>query len=158
MALGNKIGFFISKHFPYLLRISLQSFDSALKKYPDKVLQKMLNQLCEWDKSVLKKRSEEGEKLFLQHLIEAYKQGSDAHYIDTLLISRLWGFETNNISVPIFMWHGECDTLMPIAPAKEFAKLLPNCECHFIPGAGHLLLESDEIGAKIVEKILSVKD
>jgi pimeloyl-ACP methyl ester carboxylesterase len=158
MAIGNKIGFLLAKYFPYLLKISFRSYENAVKKYPDKLLQQMLTQLCEWDKSVLQKQAGKGEKLFLLHLTEAFKQGSDATYIDFLLISRPWGFKTSNISVPVFMWHGECDTLMPIAPAKEFATLLPTCECHFIPGAGHLLLESDEIGAQIVEKILSVKD
>ncbi len=52
------------------------------------------------------------------------------------------------------MWHGESDNLMPIAPAKEFAKLIPDCESHFIPEAGHLLLESDEIGSNILENLL----
>ena len=53
------------------------------------------------------------------------------------------------------MWHGEADTLMPIHPAKMFAGMLPNCSINFIEGAGHLLLESEEIGNRIVQTIKS---
>lgn len=69
---------------------------------------------------------------------------------------RAVSFEDTIFSVPVFMWHGESDTLAPIAPAKVFAKLIPNCESHFIPGAGHLLLESEEVGSQIVARLLSV--
>lgn len=53
-------------------------------------------------------------------------------------------------------WHGEADTLMPITPARGFAKLIPGCETHFIQDAGHLLLESEEAGSQIVARLLSV--
>jgi pimeloyl-ACP methyl ester carboxylesterase len=62
----------------------------------------------------------------------------------------------NKIAVPVFMWHGTEDTLMPIAFAREFSKLIPGCEPHFIPGAGHLLLANEEVRSQIIASMLSV--
>ena len=89
----------------------------------------------------------------VEHVREAYRQGYFAHYLDTYLVSRPWGIDYQRIKCPISMWHGESDTLMPIHPAKSFAEMLPNCKYHFIEGAGHFLLESEEIGKKIIQEI-----
>jgi len=45
---------------------------------------------------------------------------------------------------------------MPIFPVKTFAAQIPNCEAHFISGAGHLLLDDEKTGKKIVEQILTI--
>lgn len=58
----------------------------------------------------------------------------------------------------MFLWHGEPDTLMLISPVKTFSAQIPTCEAHFIPSAGHLLLDDEKTGKIIVEKILTISD
>lgn len=158
MASGNRIAFFLAKYAPFLLKILFANYAHAVNKSPAKLMQKMLSQFCEWDRRIIENPIGEGrEKELMLHLEEAFRQGSKGAYRDMLLMSQPWRLDLNKISIPVFMWHGESDTLVPIAPAKEFAKQIPNCESHFIPGAGHLLLESDDIGSQIVARLLSVK-
>jgi pimeloyl-ACP methyl ester carboxylesterase len=156
MAKGNRIAFFLAKYFPFVLKLSMASYDRAIKKYPEKIIESLISQFCSWDREVLQKAEAKGEKLLL-HYKEAFCQGGDGAYYDFLLISRPWGIELKSIVPPVFMWHGEADTLMPIGPAKAFSKMIPGCKSHFIPEAGHLLLESEEIGEKIITAILAVK-
>lgn len=137
----------------YGIRV-IAPYAHAVKKSPEELVRKLLTQFCEWDRNVIenshgKSRQED----FMLHCKEAFRQGSDG---DMLLVSRPWQLDLNTLTVPVFMWHGEADTLMPITPARGFAKLIPGCKTHFIPGAGHLLLESEEIGAQIVARLLSV--
>ena len=47
---------------------------------------------------------------------------------------------------------------MPISSRKTFVAQVPNCEAHFIPGAGHLLLDDEKTGKIIVENILTISD
>lgn len=158
MAFGNRVVFFLAKYAPFLLKILFANYARAVNKVPEKLLKKMLSEFCEWDRRIIESSNKKGhEKELMLHLEEAFRQGSNAAYRDTLLISQPWRLDLQKISIPVFMWHGESDTLVPIAPAKEFAKHIPNCESHFISGAGHLLLQSDDIGSQIVARLLSVK-
>ena len=90
---------------------------------------------------------------FISHIREAYRQGSEGAYSDTVLISKSWGIDFKSITAPIFLWHGESDTLTPVSPAKNFSRRLPACEDHFIKDAGHLLLESDKLAREILGEI-----
>jgi len=156
MASGNRIIFFLAKHAPFLLKIIFKNYAHAVIKHPEKFMQKVRSQFCEWDRRVINQSNGRYvEKELLLHLREAFRQGFEGAYRDTLLVSQSWRLDLKEITVPVFLWHGESDTLMPIAPAKEFARLIPNCESYFVSGAGHLLLESEDIGEKIVARLLS---
>jgi pimeloyl-ACP methyl ester carboxylesterase len=157
MSISNRVGFFLARRTPFIMKLLSASFESAIKKQPEKVMKRLVSQLCVWDKQIIENAGEAKQKILTQHFREAFRQGSEGHYSDTLLISRPWGIDFSSITVPVFMWHGEMDTLMPIAPVKEFAKLLPNCVTHFLPDAGHFLLESEEIGIHIITQLLSIK-
>ena len=157
MASGNRAGFFLAKYAPFLLKILLTNYAHAVSKSPAKLVQQMLSQFCESDRRAIENPNGTGrEGELLLHLQEAFRQGSDAAYRDMLLVSRPWRLDLSKLTVPVFMWHGEADTLVPVAPAKEFSKLIPGCETHFIQDAGHLLLESEDVGSQIVARLLSV--
>lgn len=157
MSIGNKCAFLLSKYVPWLLKPIYQYAANYYGKNPDKMIKGLTPQLCEWDKRVIEEMADKGQiDGFTEHIREAYKQGYKAAYTDIYLVSRSWGIDYSKILCPVFMWHGESDTLVPISPAKAFAKSLPNCQSSFIEGAGHLLLESDEVGRRIIQAIKQV--
>lgn len=45
------------------------------------------------------------------------------------------------------------DTLMPCAPSKLLAQMIPGCDTRFIANAGHLMLEDETICRQILEKV-----
>ena len=159
MALGNKLAFLTAEYAPLLLKWMFANYANVIQKKPEKFLQKMMGQFCEWDRQVINNaRIGIDDHSIIQHLKEAFRQGSEYVYQDFLLISRPWNIAINSLKIPTYLWHGEADTLVPVAPAKIFAKTLPNCESHFINDAGHLLLESDDIGEKMILKMLAMRD
>ena len=84
---------------------------------------------------------------------EAYKQGSDGHVVDSrlTLTHNDWGFRLRDIDTPVYLWHGEEDTLVSKNMATHMAKELPNCSTFFIQHAGHILLDRPDVVDKIQE-------
>ncbi|MBU1691375.1 MAG: alpha/beta hydrolase [Gammaproteobacteria bacterium] len=156
MAFGNRMGFYLARYAPLLMKLASAMFANAVRKHPDNVMQRLISQLSEWDRNVLEQSGERKRSLLISHFKEAFRQGNYGHFSDSLLIARHWGFDLSEVKIPVFMWHGETDNLMPMTSAKEFSRLIPGCECHFVPGAGHFLLESEDVGSKIVERLLTV--
>lgn len=155
MQSGNRILFFLAKYAPFLLKGLFAGTANTVRKRPEEYIGKMLPQLPEWDKRVIEHHM--GEDL-LSHVTEAFRQGADGTYRDFLLVARPWGLALDKIAVPVFMWHGTADTLMPVSSARELSKRIPGCEPHFIAGAGHQLLGSDDIRSQMIARMLSVSD
>ena len=71
-------------------------------------------------------------------IVEAFRGGPQgaAHELD--LFSRPWGFDVKEIKVPVHLWHGEADHIVPVKMGRYLADHIPQCRARFIPGAGHL--------------------
>lgn len=153
MSFGNKISFFFAKNMPFVLKFMQSQTAAYIHKHPDKFFEKMVSQLCEWDKQIIDSYSSKDRRIFIQSIQEAYKQGVVGAYQDMLLISRPWNLNFDRIRSPLFLWHGEADTLVPIAPAKAFTRYLKYCNSEIITGAGHLLMDDDAIANRIFKKM-----
>jgi pimeloyl-ACP methyl ester carboxylesterase len=73
-------------------------------------------------------------------LQDGLSQGPDGFIDDALSDIRPWGFEFNSIKVPVQLWHGMDDRLVPLAHAKWLATRLPRADIHLEPGEGHISL------------------
>jgi pimeloyl-ACP methyl ester carboxylesterase len=71
-------------------------------------------------------------------IIEAFRQGTQGTASELALGCRPWGFEVGEIQVPIHLWHGEADAMVPVGMGRYLAAHLPRCRARFIPGVGHL--------------------
>jgi pimeloyl-ACP methyl ester carboxylesterase len=56
---------------------------------------------------------------------------------DFLICSRAWGFALEDVRVPVHLWHGLQDKLVPPEHAWQLASSLPNCRASFDPDEGH---------------------
>lgn len=89
-------------------------------------------------------------------LREALRGGVDGYTQDELLITvRPWGFRLEEIGVPVYLWHGELDTLAPIEGARYAARTIPSCRPRFFANEGHMLTfrHSEEILGRLVETV-----
>jgi pimeloyl-ACP methyl ester carboxylesterase len=73
-----------------------------------------------------------------QAMAESFRQGAAGNLEIVLAEGRPWGFQVEQIAFEkLFLWHGEQDRIMPIAPARLLAQMLPHCTSTFYPDAGH---------------------
>jgi pimeloyl-ACP methyl ester carboxylesterase len=56
---------------------------------------------------------------------------------DVLAFSRPWGFDPGDIAVPVLVWHGEDDVLLPVEHAHWLADRIPDSTLVTAPGAAH---------------------
>ncbi|MCU7725546.1 alpha/beta hydrolase [Actinoplanes sp. KI2] len=54
-----------------------------------------------------------------------------------------WGFRPEDVAVPVSLWQGDQDRMVPFAHGGWLAEHLPTAESHLVPGEGHLSLLSN---------------
>lgn len=79
-----------------------------------------------------------------ESLLEPFRQGSRGFAKDSRLVHRKWGLALNTISTPVWLWHGECDGLSPVAKVRALAAILLNCQATYYPGEGHDVINKHE--------------
>ncbi len=80
------------------------------------------------------------QEMYLESVLEAYRNGWSGHAWDLIVLNRPWGFALEQIRVPVCLWHGEADELVPPVMGRYLAARIPNCQAEFIPESGHLLV------------------
>jgi pimeloyl-ACP methyl ester carboxylesterase len=68
------------------------------------------------------------------------RQGIVGWLHDDLTLVRPWGFSVADITVPVSVWQGTEDLMVPFAHAEWLAAHIPGVRAHLEPGEGHLSL------------------
>lgn len=79
----------------------------------------------------------EMKEMFSADIVMATRYGLRGPVYDLALFGRPWGFSPRDIRVPIRIWHGDADTIVPISHSEHLASVLPDAEMHVSPGLGH---------------------
>jgi pimeloyl-ACP methyl ester carboxylesterase len=74
---------------------------------------------------------------------------------DAQIYAQPWGFPIEEVRVPVRLWHGTQDRAFSVHLAEEVARQLPNCQAHFVDGAGHYSLPIRHM-REILEDLISV--
>jgi pimeloyl-ACP methyl ester carboxylesterase len=85
----------------------------------------------------------------LEALREAVAQGAAGWADDDLAFVQPWGFDLGAIAVPVTLWQGEHDSLIPAEHGRYLVAAIPGAKIHWIE-TGHLAMV-DQIGAILTE-------
>jgi pimeloyl-ACP methyl ester carboxylesterase len=112
-----------------------------LKADVSSIMAGMTSLLTQVDKKALTKNTEMGQ-FVVDTVNESLKIGCDGWVDDDLAFINPWGFELNDIKVPVILYHGDEDKLAPFAHGEWLAKNLPQgfLRKHLVQGEGHLSL------------------
>ncbi len=58
-----------------------------------------------------------------------------------------------HIAVPVRLWHGDADKVVPVSIGRYFAREIPGCRPTFVAGGGHMMIidNAGEIMAAIAD-------
>lgn len=70
----------------------------------------------------------------------ALSHGFDGWIDDDLAFVQEWGFDLSAVDVPVHIWQGDDDFMVPHAHSKWLASKIPTSHLNFVPDNGHISL------------------
>ena len=141
----------ISHNIPWLMRLVFALVINRVRRKRDLFFWKSLP---ESDKDVLDIPSIED--IWIESITEAFRFGTRGPVKDSVLLTQPWGINPEKISIPITIWHGQLDCIVPINAARYFADRIPNCNAHFYPHEGHFSLWLNHM-EEVLKTMISVQ-
>ena len=104
---------------------------------PDEVLAGLESVVSEVDREVLS-----GDMAAYFHDCDriALVDGVEGWVGDDLAFTQPWGFELDDVRVPVLLWQGRQDLMVPFEHGRWLAERLPKVEARLVPEEGHLTL------------------
>lgn len=91
------------------------------------------------DRVVMRRR--EVREAFAEEVRDALRPGGRAMAQDLVLFSRPWGFAPADAgAVPVLLWHGDHDKIVPVRIGRYFAREIPGCRATFVEDGGHMMI------------------
>lgn len=134
----NRVGFRLAARWPGLARSLMRSMRRSVIGRPERTVDALARAMSPADAEIV--RRPEVRAALVADLAEAFRQGSDGAADDMVLLGRPWGFSLRDIQPEVYLWQGECDTLVPPAMGRWQAEQIPHCHATMLPGEGHLLI------------------
>ena len=78
---------------------------------------------------------------------QALAPGVDGWLDDDLAFVRPWGFDLDAIAVPVTIWQGGQDRMVPAPHGPWLADRVPGARARFDDAHGHISLVTDDYGA-----------
>lgn len=104
------------------------------------------------DRTVMKRRGVR--EALAEEVRAALRPGGRAMAQDLVLFSRPWGFTPREVGrVPVRLWHGDADKIVPVSIGRYFTREIPGCRATFVAGGGHMMIidHAGEIMAAITD-------
>jgi pimeloyl-ACP methyl ester carboxylesterase len=76
----------------------------------------------------------------IETLSEAVRTGPQGYDDDLRILTSPWGFPPEKIRVPVHLWHGDVDSVIPLRHAQYLATVIPGATLKICPGEAHMLL------------------
>jgi pimeloyl-ACP methyl ester carboxylesterase len=117
---------------PWIARTVLRTNVAIVKMRPS-LMRRLMT--CPPDLAAL--RSARPEITSLGFMAESVHRGLDGPVRDAWILAGAWGFEPEDVTAEVHLWHGDTDPTIPLRHSEELATLLPHLRV--CPGEGHLL-------------------
>ena len=108
----------------------------ALEPHADRVVDLIARLMPEGDREIF--RDPAMRAMFVDDLQSGARRQMQALVHDAALFGRHWGFALGEIEVPVHLWYGDADNIVPVEHGEHLAARIPNAFFKRRPGEGHL--------------------
>jgi pimeloyl-ACP methyl ester carboxylesterase len=77
-------------------------------------------------------------RMFQEDLILGARRNMQALCLDVVMFGRDWGFALGDIEVPVHLFYGDADVIVPVSHGEHLAQRIPGAKLSIRPGEGHL--------------------
>ena len=127
---------------PFLARLTMFGWAKVARYAPTIALKSLAEDVSEPDRQFLEEGvRERGAAQVMSLITEVFRQGGGGVVLEYRLYGRPWGFSFEEVSVPVHLWHGEEDLVVPMHHAEDLASRLPKARLHKLGGTGHFSIQ-----------------
>ncbi len=123
---------------PWVIRIAMWHWGRGQRRDAEAYFDKSVAEMCAADQEVLS--APELRSAMIANSTELYRQGGRGMYDEALVLARPWGFDPSDINVPVEVWHGARDKVVPMGMSSHLAESIPGASLRLYPDEGHHLL------------------
>lgn len=149
MATLNRVALALAAGMPPAARLGVELAGLWVRRWPERFLALMLAGAPEVDRAVFD--DADWRAIFNANTKEALRQGGRGAAWELALLARPWDFQLKDVRVPVRIWHGLADNIVPPAMARRLVAGLPRSEARYLPGEGHLSLIAHQIDTVLEE-------
>ena len=136
IGLRERLPFYLARFLPPLVRYRLRGDHEEALDDPMAPLEARVAETAPADTALW--RGAVGRTLVLTH-VEAARHHGVGPLVDELAIfARRWDVDLAEIDVPVPMWYGEDDRIVPVAMGRHLAEQVPTADASFYEGLGHV--------------------
>ncbi|MFE5114052.1 alpha/beta fold hydrolase [Streptomyces sp. NPDC056663] len=85
----------------------------------------------------------------IAHMSHALAPGDEGWLEDLHALTTPWGFDPGGITVPVELWHGALDRMVPVSHGQWLAGHLPTVSAHFEGCHGHISIAVGRLGERL---------
>lgn len=124
-----------ARYLPPMNRLLLRQMQSFYSN-PERMRRQMVRRLPAADRDLLSRRPEIVD-IFSKDAKESHRQGLAADAQEWKLYVHDWGFDPADITVPVSLWYGRFDVMVPLAMGEHLAKIVPGSRLHVVDDGAH---------------------
>lgn len=136
VGLRERVPYYLARFLPPLVRYSLRGDVDAAVEDPWAPIEERVAETSPADADYW--RGGIGRALVLNHLEAARHNGVGPLVEELATYGRPWDVDLEAIDVPVAMWYGEDDRIVPAGMGRHLADRVPTADATFYEGLGHL--------------------
>ncbi len=138
MRLMTRAGVFLAGRAPRFVEAIVGMLAGVIRRYPDLFVEGSNRDKPPADRRWMSIRSVKvGAASTLR---EAFRNGAGGYVHDLRMLAGPWGFDPADIRVPVELWHGDEDTVIPLHHSQYLASVMPGATLRVCAGEAHMLM------------------
>ena len=125
---------------PWVVRLAMWHWGRGQRRDAAGFFDKSVADMCAADQAVLAEPALRSR--MIANSTELYRQGGRGMYDEALVLARPWGFDLGQVQVPVHVWYGARDEVVPEGMVRHLAAEIPGAKLHVSADEGHHLLYS----------------
>jgi pimeloyl-ACP methyl ester carboxylesterase len=136
VGIEGRLPFLAGRYTPRAVRAYLRAEELAARYVPERTLARRAEAAAPHDRDLW--LGDVGKLLLATGLATRQRHGNAHLGRDLQLYASDWGFDLGDVDVPVGLWYGRADRIVPVEMGRYLAEAVPTAESHFYPDLGHV--------------------
>jgi pimeloyl-ACP methyl ester carboxylesterase len=125
-------------HAPWIIALAMWRWSRQQRSDPERQLDEAIAGMIEADRAILGDPALRA--VMIANTAEMWRQGNRGVYDEALCLARPWGFPIEGVCVPVRIWHGTRDRVVPVSMGRHLERTVPGAVATYYPNEGHHLV------------------